>query len=226
MTEEKKHHKNNPRKYGYWISGGIALIIIIFILIVFTGRVGIFVTPNCQQVPYEEQEEYMETEYYTESVPYTDQECENKQLVYSITNFENTGNCIDYDERCKDYFLGLCTEKEQYCVQKKVTSSLNLKNLDSERGNWVIQFSYSLDGQLISTENMAKSLYPQESGSTGVLWTINGEVNNKKDDRYSYQVINEPTKQVCRDVIKYREVQRERQVTAYRPVTKYKEVCD
>src|SRR3989338_4809288 len=174
-------------------------------------------TPDCHEEAYQEQEEYMKTEYYMESVPYTDQECEAKELIYSITDFSNIGDCIDFDERCLDYTLGFCVEKQEYCVKSRTSSSLNIRNLDTERGTWIIRFSYSLDGQAQQAEEMAVSLYPQEQRPTGVIWGIEGELNNKKDDRYGYLVINEPTKQVCRDVIKYQEVERERQVTAYRP---------
>ncbi len=229
QPEHKIQHKKIERKFPIWLWITLGVLSLIILSIIFLGT-GITVSKpfslgsTCKevQVPYESQEEYMKTEYYTETVPYTDTECDYKNLVYSATNFENNGNCVDYDERCKDYFLGICTEKETYCVEKRVISNLDLKNLDSERGTWVIKFSYFLDGQLINSENMAKSLYPQESGSIGVIWTISGEENNRKDDKYSYNVITIPTKKVCKDVIKYKEVKKERQVTAYKPVTKYK----
>lgn len=55
----------------------------------------------------------------------------------------------------------------------------------------------------------------------------NGEAN-KNIESCNYRIIKTPTKQVCRDVTKYKDVQKSREVTAYRPVTKYKteNVCE
>lgn len=209
------------------------LIVVAVVILVGGLLTGVLVIPenfpkssSCQNVPYEGQEEYLKTEYYSETVPYTEQVCENKELVYSLTDFKNVGNCIQYQERCIDYLLGICTEKEKFCVKKEVSSSLNIKNLDNERGKWIVQFSYSLDGVDQDQQTLSLPLFPEEKRLTGVLWTIQGEENNKKDDRYGYKIVSEPTKQVCRDVTKYKEVERSREVTAYRPVTKYREECN
>ncbi|MFQ6121031.1 MAG: hypothetical protein ACE5KE_14245 [Methanosarcinales archaeon] len=174
---------------------------------------------NCRevQVPYED------IEYYTETVPYTDQECETKTLVYSITDFKVTGSCVDYDERCKKYILGICVEKEEFCVERKTTCSLNLNNLDDERGTWVIRFTLYGDGSVMEKESVSKFLYPQTSGNVQKTFTLIGEEKcNKNQYSCSYGATNEPTKQICRDVIKYKEVQKSRTVTRYRTETR----CD
>ena len=90
------------------------------------------------EVPYETQEEYTKTEYYTETVPYTDQECKNKDLIYSITDFKiDSSKCNQQEEVChKSYPILGCTDKTVYCVDRTVLCSLTLNNLDDERGNW------------------------------------------------------------------------------------------
>ena len=53
-----------------------------------------------------------------------------------------------------------------------------------------------------------------------------GRITDKEEINTQYTCIYRVTrvaqKQVCRDVLKYKEVERSRDVTAYRPVTKYK----
>ena len=203
MAEEKKHREKSSRKYGYWIVGGIALVILIgILLVVFTGRVNTFTGPTCQQVSYEEQEEYMKTEYYTESVPYTDQECENKRLVYK----KSTGSCQDRQSG----LFGLGDQPAKY--------SCTITNLDNEGGTFSVEIGFDIGGQRI-TEVQSRFIYPQSSAT----------FSYERDVSIASCVCGEediPTKQVCRDVIKYNEVQRERQVTAYRPVTKYRQECN
>ena len=230
MAEEKKHREKSSRKYGYWIVGGIALVILIgILLVVFTGRVNTFTGPTCQQVSYEEQEEYMKTEYYTESVPYTDQECENKDIAYSINNFAYDYNRCNQDrEVCNDYFLGICVDSTTFCIDKSVSCNLDLRNLDNEKGgNWVIRFNFYKSG----TNNVNKyadvSEYLYAQSTENIVGTVRITSDGEEGDankQYScnYNVNSIPTKQVCRDVIKYKDVQRSRQVTAYKPVTKYK----
>lgn len=202
MTEEKKHHKKSQRKYTYWIAGGIALVIIIAILVVFTGNTSKFVTPNCQQVPYEEQEEYMKMEYYTESVPYTDQECENKNFVYKKSFGE-----------CKDRQSGLFGLGDQ-----PAKFSCTLTNLDNEGGTFSVKIGFDIGDQEI-TETQSRYIYPQSSAT----FSYERDLSINSCICLEQEI---PSKQICRDVIRYNEVQRERQVTAYRPVTKYRQVCD
>lgn len=192
-----------------------------------TGKI-IAAFDDCKdvQVPYEEQEAYMKTEYYTETIPYTDTECESKKLVYSITDFKMVGNdCLNQVDECNKYFLGICTSKTTYCTKREIICSLMLNNLDNERGSWNIKFDfYKVGGSApVATETVTEWLYPETSES--VLGGTDEIITKEPvDTAYTcrYRITQEPTKQVCRDVIKYRDVQKERQVTAYRPVTKYR----
>jgi len=201
------------------------------IFIVGCSQTGRTVSSNCRdvQVSYEEQEEYLKTEYYTETVPYTDTVCESKEIPYSINNFiMNYETCNEYQDVCNKYILGICSDKTTFCVDKSVSCSLDLKNLDNEEGGaWTIRFKFYERGTdtTIKNDDVTNYLYPQSSKQFigNVRITSEGvEGNANKKITCVYQQVDLPKKQVCRDVTKYKEVQRERQVTAYRPVTKYK----
>src|SRR3989344_7191232 len=151
------------------------------------------------EVPYEEQEEYLKTEYYTESVPYTDRECEAKPLVYKKEM-----------ELCQNRISGIFGVGDQ-----KAKTSCKITNLDIESGIFSVRIGFNVVGgnqTLETTQN--RFIYPQSSE------IFNYEVDAKINSCYCFE--QAPTKQVFRDVTKYKEVPRERQFTAYRPITKYK----
>src|SRR3989344_7675059 len=192
-----------------------------------TGKV---TEPTCKdvEVPYEIQAEYMKTEYYTERVPYTDKECESKDLIYSITDFKKDYEiCNQKGDVCHDRIIGICSNREYYCMDKTISCSLNLNNLDNEVGVWSVNFNFYEIGNnnnVAGVKTNSNSLYPQTSQnfSQSVRITSEGIAGNaNKEYTCTYDVASIPTKQVCIDVIKYQDIQRERQVTAYRPVTKY-----
>ena len=174
----------------------ISALIIISCTQQTTGQV---VGPKCRdvQVPYEAQEGYMKTEYYTETVPYTDRECENKFLIYKKV----TGNCEDR----KSGLFGLGDQPAKY--------SCTITNLDNEGGTFSMKIGFNVGSQKLEN-TQSKYVYPQSSE------TFNYQVDASIDSCYCAEQV--PTKQVCRDVIKYKDVQKERQVTAYKPVTKYR----
>lgn len=160
---------------------------------------------NCHQVetPYEDQESYLKTEYYTESVPYTDQECESKDLVYK----KDTGICSNWE----DNWLSDNTPAKYSCV---------ITNLDTEGGTFSLEIGFNVGSEQLK-ETQSKYIYPQSSE------TFDVERDSAIDSCFCRES-SIPTKQVCRDVIKYRDVQKERQVYDNKPVTKYKTetVCD
>jgi hypothetical protein len=247
--EEQKQHKQIEKKSYNWVLIIIGAVFVIIVLsVIFTGRMTTFSSspnmpppvnsePKCKdvQIPYESQEEYMKTEYYTESVPYTDTECENKNIAYSIDNFRIVANnCNKEQDVCNKYFLGICSDKTTFCVDRTISCSLELRNLDSEeRGVFTVRFNFYEVGtsNAVKNEDASNLVYAQTTNTlTGVARItsegIKGDAN--KQLSCSYAVPNIPTKQVCKDVIKYKDVQRERQVTAYKPVTKYRteQKCD
>jgi len=173
------------------------------------------VNPSCRdvQTPYDYVEEYQESE------PYTDQECESKTLVYSITNFVFiSSTCNNQLEECTNYFLGICTDKIVYCTDRTLVCSVDINNLDDERGSWTIKFNFykQSDNSVGATDSPSTWLYPHTTETI----TGTGRITTKElyDTPYScsYSAVNEPTKQVCRDVIKYHDVTKTRTVTRYK----------
>lgn len=183
----------------------LAVFIIMFLVMSYitgvnpTGR-AIAEADNCKdiQVPYEEQEAYMKTEYYVDTVPYTDRECENKNLVYKM----DRGTCSNRQSG----ILGLGDQPAKY--------SCTITNLDSEAGTFSVEIGFNIGTQQLKTLQN-EYIYPQSSK------TFSYSSDTKIDSCFCVEK-SIPTKQVCRDVIKYQDVQKERQVTAYRSVTKYR----
>jgi hypothetical protein len=247
-TEKKQAKKVMKLNIWFWIIFSVVAAIIIFSLIFFKSNVSISNSDNelntlsskkancvSVQTPYEVQEEYIKTEYYTESVPYTDTECEDKNIAYSIDNFRIVAyNCNEEQDICTKYILGICSSKTTFCVDKTVSCSLDLRNLDNEeRGTFTVKFSFidQNSKNTIKTQNSAKLVYAQSTEDiTGTGRIISEGVDGDANKQIScaYEPIDLPTKQVCKDIINYKDVQRERQVTAYRPITKYRteQKCD
>lgn len=174
------------------------------------------------QVPYDYLEQYSET------VPYTDRVCESKNLPYSVDQFVMIKNdCTDRDCKDSDKILGLVCPN-QFCTDKTVSCSLILKNLDNEQsGVWVTKFVFTTQGtsltKQIKTEDVSSSLYPQTQetivGTARIQsFGVDGDAN--KDITCAYTTTTIPTKQVCRDVTKYKEVTKTRTVTRYRTENK------
>lgn len=210
----------------------------ISVLAIFTGygysattiTANVIKVPYDVQVPYDAKENYDVQEPYTETVcnniqvPYSDKECESKPLVYSIEDFVIASSvCNEREEIChQSYPIIGCTDKTVYCIDRTVTCSLKLNNLDDERGSWTINFNFLKVGSssVDATDTASMWLYPHTSNT----FVGRGRITTKElfDTSYTckYSVPNKATKQVCRDVTKYRTVQDCKDVTKYRTVTK------
>ena len=128
----------------------------------------------------------------------------------------------------------MCSEKETFCVDKTVRCALELRNLDAEEmGSFSISFKFS-DSETrnnVKNDEVTRFVYAQTTETFAGSVRVRSEgVDGDANKRWScnYRVEDTPSKEMCRDVLKYKEIQKERQVTAYRPVTKHKteEVCD
>ncbi|MEE9174973.1 MAG: hypothetical protein V3U19_02240 [Thermodesulfobacteriota bacterium] len=185
------------------------------------------------EVPYETEDEYLKTEYYSETVPYTETECSDTELVYRST-IENIGRnvvCSDSHEECVKKTLGVCTSTETVCDKYTETASFSITNLDTKAGTWGIKWwkACRSDQQFCTgpkTEIGSATVYldPTETKPTSKSITYDA-----KAQEYLFSGFKSiPTKQVCKDVTKYKEVQKERQVTAFKTVTKYRTetVCE
>ncbi len=178
---------------------------------------------NCRDV----QEPYQATETYTETVPYTETVCETKQLIYKSTADNMTRNvvCTKSHQECQNYVLGICSSWNTVCDEYTETATLEITNLDTERGNWNFQWqSYCRWNQPLckGTENVGsfQSMIIDPSSTSSRTTSITYPSNGQEVLYVNFTYI--PTKQVCRDVTNYKDVQRTRTVTQYRTVTK----CD
>ncbi len=247
---EKRAQVNEWYRVSLFFLGfGLTVVLIILRFLIFsevnsssgiTGNV-VKTFQNCRdvQVSYEEEEEYLKTEYYTETIPYTDNKCENKNLAYSVTNEHwITSSCLDFDKVCHkghNNFWGtyICDDEETFCAKRTLTYSGDINNLDSEKsGVWKVDIRFNVDHKLYETKTSSLSIYPQTTQSFTQSVTLISDgpsgIANKDGISAGFDVAKIPTKQICEEVTKYRDVQRTKEVTAYRPVTKYKteEKCD
>lgn len=138
------------------------------------------------QVPYSEQEVYYET------VPYTDRVCEDKELVYK----QERGTCVGKS----DGYLGVGARPMSY--------SCTITNLDTEAKIFTMKIGLNIGEQQLF-DTLSYYIYPQSSKEFAYAEDIGGES--------CFCVLEEiPTKSVCRDVIKNKEVRKTRTVTKYR----------
>lgn len=172
------------------IVAGISLIILILFLmgtISITGDAVSIKFKNCHDVSVP----YQEIESYTETIPYTDQECEAKPLVYKIEG----GLCNNKNNG----FLGFGRSNAQY--------SCTITNLDDVGGVFYVNIGFNVQGQPLS-EDQSRFLYPQSSQTFSI--------ERDADVQNCFCKEQAPTKQVCRDVIKYKDVQKTRTITKYK----------
>jgi len=172
------------------------------------------------QVPYDYEEEYIDT------VPYSEEICESEELTYNLRDFKVSYNsCLKTEDRCLKYILGICSQKETYCTNKRIQCNLEITNLDDERGYWGIEFEFvSKDDytNVLDTSSTGASLYPQGTEIFYGTGNFYGEEEANKEYTCRYKVTSTPEKSVCRDVTKYKEVTRMRTITKYRT----EEKCD
>jgi len=118
---------------------------------------------------------------YTETVPYTDQECTYPSLKYK----RETGSCLQRE----DNFFSDDVPSKYSCT---------ITNLDDTPAQFSLKIGFNIAGGKLE-ETQTKLIYPDSSQT----FTI--ERDAEIDSCFCVE-INVPTKQVCRDVIKYREV--------------------
>ena len=138
------------------------------------------------QVPYD----YLET--YTDTEPYTTQDCQNINLVYR----KDTGKCIGK----YNGILGIGGNPASF--------DCTISNLDSQGATFSLDIGFNVQGQPLH-ESQSKFIYPQQSATFSIT-------RDSATDSCFCNEINIPTKQVCHDVIEYRDVQKQRTVTKYR----------
>lgn len=166
------------------------------------------------QVPYDYIEEYQET------IPYTDRECETKNLIYSATNDKwNYAVCHQWSKKCDSSFLGIPTDCTDFCADKSLSYSVDINNLDENQGSWTVNINLYKQGNLYKTVPINQFLYPKTTKTfNGIIRVTADSPNGDANQDYSagYNVLYIPTKQVCRDVTKYKEVTKIRTLKGYR----------
>ncbi|MBI5046346.1 hypothetical protein HZC07_01295 [Candidatus Micrarchaeota archaeon] len=194
----------------------------------------------CQNIQY--QESYLDQECNT--VPYTDTVCDTKQLIYNTGGNPNVlSACAQQRVDCLKPGLFGCAQTQTVCTSYGYSCSLVINNLDDEGGRWYVKIGIlNTNGQNLSLKSLNSNyavdmldnqVYVQPRSSYTVSFnptTNTPDVRGLETSYCSIAVYQVPTKQVCRDVIKTKEVCN--QVTKYRPatrqdcqmVTKYKEI--
>ena len=226
IPEATKSSSQPASKGAIWailiILGFIGIVIVIIVVASNGFPTPKVIEPICKdvQVPYEVSEEYNET------VPYSAEQCENAQLKYLIEwGSINTvclneicdaheqycveknfwGNCVKYAERCTH---NACTKYQTSC-------NVKIDNIDDEAGTWSIEgYSWNQDinqrGDFVGTINTYVN--PTKSGIAS--WNI---VYNAGESRACwYSISNIPTKSICENVIKNKDVPKTRTVVKYK----------
>ena len=216
---------------------GVVIFVVIFIIIVI-----LLVIFTAIPFPYSAQESYQDTEpsveHYTETVPYTDQDCTGVDMIYKISwlgsgqtqtclntqcssynqvcdSYNWLGNCNSYSPRCASYE---CVKYNNHCaitVDNKESQGLNLQ-LQVQKYNRDTQTSEDVSGY-------STNYYVSPLDTLTITWDFVSIPPNSVS--CIYNVLNNPTKQVCQEVTKYRQQDEVRTiqntVTRYRTVTKY-----
>jgi len=111
-------------------------------------------------------------------------QCSNKQISYSLTGPSEEETCLEEDG------LGECIKKQMNC-------SLEIKNLDYEIfGEFIFDFTYSLDGEEINHESISKNLGPRESYIFSSILILEGLEANKSP-LCLHNINKIPKKTVC-----------------------------
>lgn len=231
IKEEKKLKKEEKRHSKAFKAQNIVIVVLVLAILLvgflfFGGTIPSFASSSYNQPPPQRQTcrdvqvPYSETEYYTESVPYTDQECETKNLVFNLQKGNDCNDrCTKTVEVCLKYFLGICSSKETRCVAGQADYSITVTNLDDEGGVWSYSGIFNTDSGRLDGGTVRQYIYPRGSETFRFQYKWSGnEANPVNPDlnSCSYSTEEIPQKEICRDVIKYKDVQKSRQVTKYR----------
>ena len=198
------------------------------------------------QVPYEAQESYTDSEPYTdkechnEKLKYTanwgsgsndclQEECDKHEQVCAEYQQECArftqvcvdknfwGNCIEFEDQCAEY-KNVCVREISNCIRNKCvkykrTCELKIKNIDDTSGAWKVDtYWVGENGEEHRVGEKSVSVKPTETGS--LFWKYiypAGSTTNCK-----YKRMTAPTKSVCENVIKYRDVTKSRTVVKYK----------
>ena len=191
------------KKRILWILLFIVLIVVILVII---------------QIPYTGLVTYADRE------PYSDKDCTQQTLKSVSTSFSSNINCIErnicthYSQYCIDKnWLGNCIEYSQSCdnwgCSKSETScTLTLKNIDDTAGSWTIE---------LLVQNSKGGIHPNQQTDT-IQPTLEKTFTFSYPNDYigestwcNWNYINQPTKSVCENVLKYRDIEKTKEEIRY-----------
>jgi len=215
-------------------SGGLrAVIIIVGILLVLSVLylVSAFVQiPYTGYAVYTEKEPYTETETYLDTEPYTDQDCSEADLK-SVIELDDTDSvcineiCDSNTQVCVDTnWYGGCIKYQDQCTHKactkyKLMCKVSVQNIDDNYGVWVIsgyEYFYNTRQRGDLIKDIQVPVQPTKTGMASWEYTFDAG----ESVGCSYDVKTTPTKSVCRDIIKTKNVEKTREVTKYKDVEK------
>lgn len=181
-----KKSKKEQKRTSGIVIGIVIAVIIIGIIILASNST----KENCRdvQVPYEEEETYWDKESYTEI------ECNQKELSYTKE-------------------ITLCDLDVGFLKIGYANVECKIENIDSEEGTFNIAVGFKCDeNEWACYTTSSDKFIPSKYSST-----IKGSYQAVTMDlKRCFCEVTPPTKQVCEDVTKYRDVQKTRTITKYR----------
>jgi len=163
---------------------------------------------------------YVGMAIYTENQPYTDTECNEVQLKYVTVGFyenqECTANnlCRSWSEVCvqKNWYGG-CVQYQQSCdywacSAERTVCRLTIRNIDDTGGNWY----FELDA---GSHSETQYLWIDPTMENTVYWYSEILPVEQSLPSCEYYITDYPTKTVCQQVIKEREVEKQKEVMNY-----------
>lgn len=195
---------------------------------------GLFLAGNYIKVPYTGMVTYYEdvpktkTQTFKDREPYTDKECHMEDVRYSSSWKDSTSSCLQ--EECAEKhqvcvetnFWGNCLQFEDrcarnQCIKGSLTCALDIKNLDTEGGTFTVK-GYVIDENREELFVEDVKVYVAAMSTGTAEWTY----IFYPPQRFGCSVkdIDLPSKQVCDNVIKYRDVEKQQQVVVTEKVKK------
>ena len=232
-TDQNKEVKKTS-KAPYVIVASLLVIVAIVVVVALMNSngsmTGNVINSNNEQNCKDVQVPYNDTEYYSDKEPYTDQECNPLDWVYKIDLTTNTAKCIQ--QECTAY-AQVCSEKNFWgnCVEWKNGDCENYKCVKYQKDCGITVTNQEKE-QLYLNMNLQKYDFDTKERTTVTNRDIYVSPLDKNEVRWEYTYLptdsvgcvyepkNYPTRQECRDVIKYKDVQKTKIVTRYRTETK------
>ena len=207
-------------------------------------KIGELSKPICKNVTtpygaiesYTVQEPYTKVEGYTEKEPYTAQECQQQELKWTYgqevqiySECTETNLCLSYSQICAEWnwLHTSCIRYDQICNQygcsKKVgTCSLSIKNIDDIAGDFSVSLVFIENSVQDTAKTKTEAIGPTNEKYFNWQYVFKEINTNSVSCKVTETKI--PSKQVCKDIIKYKDVTKTRQVTAYKTVTQNKTI--